>query len=147
MYPNTSSSRKSPETMKRQKRWYEKNPLTREAMEIWRDMPHPIRRGLGKFIFNICTSSRAYREGRLDSVPNMFPELYLMFRKRRWYDQDPIVRKAFIAMGYTSHREIVWLAERIVVLKKLLEQQALDGDYMSEDQIDRMLSSVFARSH
>ncbi len=131
-------------------RWYEKNPILKESFEAWENFPHPLRRALGKYLYHKAKSLQKpqYLKGknRLDAISRSFPQVQVFFKRRRWYDQDPFVRKAFLVMGDLDKETLVQLAEYIIMLKIYSQKYNLRITEMSTTELDDLIHKVFSLS-
>jgi hypothetical protein len=130
-------------------RWYEKNPMVKEAVEVWERFPPLLSRALAKHIYEITRDFAQYHLSR-DTGGNPIQKALLsfkiMFKRRRWYDQDPIVRKTFNAMANLHHADLLIIAEQVIMLKTYIDRNMVDVKTMSEKQLDALIAKVCTQS-
>ncbi len=132
------------------RRWYERNPLIHQALETWEKFPPGLQRMLAEYIGILIqhrvVSSRTHALSNtlFEMTPKKLRAFYLSFNKQRWYDDDPVIRKTVEALARVKHEDFINIAERIILLKKRLEDDELDPARMPQKELDEMVSQQFS---
>lgn len=125
------------------RRWYDGIGDMAMAMHISRQLPDTIRTLIAE---NLNETIDRYRQEQrrqgqpLSLGPHRVMHLYKAGR-RRWYDDDPYLHRAFTLMGSVPEQYLSELAGRIMTVSHSLGQVAY-GPYESPADMEEILRQV-----
>lgn len=132
--------------MKTIKRWYDIDPRVSEAMKAWEAMPQALQLLVAESV-NLLIQVKKSQQVEEDDYSNnsvitgrQVSGIYQAGRKRRWQDQDPVIRSAWNALSIAELEEQVSVSLRILALQRLWQEHAQGDAEMSEEIAVAMLS-------
>ncbi len=134
------------EQQKRQRRWYERNPVVNDAMKMWEAYPIPLQKILAREVTRVINEAhpniRLYGMFLPFSVKKL-KAVYKSLQCRRWYDRDPLVRSTVQTMSFMPHNDLVAVCRHIVNLDTFMRKQNLQPAGMDEREIEKAVRYVF----
>jgi hypothetical protein len=130
-------------------RWYERNPLVAEAMHSWQHFPPRLQKILALRV-NQGHRWQLWNTHKGSKSPYATHRLlvtYLSQKKRRWYDEDPMVQKTLNYLSQTDHGELVDLSERIIKLHSHIDNQRIQPDNLTRSELDNLVNYVFSNAN
>lgn len=127
--------KKNGENMKQQRRWYDKDPILREALELLKiscdeaKSTDEIENSATEFMLQLQDQVAGEVIDRVYDIMSEYKE-----RGNRWYDEDPVVIKAIELLKVAPKK-----TQRRAALKLLLalEEQGYDNSDLVRESDDR----------
>jgi hypothetical protein len=132
-------------------RWYDRNPVVFDAMSTWEGFPPNLQNILADYIqglirrrqlsFKLVGSFRSlfrYSQKRLTIY-------YQSKKKRRWYDEDPLVQSTVNTMALMAYEDLIGISHCILNLRIYLEQLFIRTVEAPEHELQRIVTQVFSK--
>jgi hypothetical protein len=132
-------------------RWYDRNPTVSEAMRVWESLPRSIQVLVAQEVSTRIHDQISKNYQVRPTLQNTRASnarlmgLYQTGAKRRWYDQDPVLRRTVNSLALVGDNELLAVAECIRQVGAFLKEQTRGRDDLTEDILAAMLSDVIHR--
>ena len=104
-------------------RWYDKDPLLKEALDLLRLQPADKQAGATDFIIKL---QEEVAKEVIDKIYEMVNQY--QYKGNRWYDNDPVILRAMETLRVASPET------QRKAAKKLLENLASQSEEIEEDE-------------
>jgi len=127
------------------KRWYDKNPVVKDAMHAWEHFPLKLQTVLADHIQTLIQKERftmRYR-GIYKLLPNHLKVVYKARQKKRWYDHYSSTYKTINALALVEHADLMEIARKIIQLRSYLNDHALQVEKLANKDLKVLIHQIF----
>lgn len=129
-------------------RWYEHNPVISQGISYWAKLPLNLQQAIGEAVILLHQKQALTLKnpGWMPVTEQKWRVLYQFTKKRRWYDSDETLQKAFGILSNTHQLDVFDFAHRLIELGAYIEQRQLDVAELNDKEVKKLVNEYVLTS-